>query len=177
MWAVVQGRGKLVKLLLAQNCVNPNRKDKFGRTPLMVAAIRGHEAALKLLLHKDGIQSELRDTFGRTARTDALKRGNLHIVRLLCQKQGDNSVVHEDESSGQRQEADQGRIFCSICLGFVPNASYHYHCGEYDRGDFDACQECIESGASCFDGSHALVRRIVKGGNLVEVADQILATE
>jgi Ankyrin repeats (many copies) len=144
----------------------------------MVAAIRGHEAVLKLLLHKDGIQPELRDTFGRTALTDARKRGNLHIARLLRQKQGDNSVVHdEDESSGRHQEADQGRVFCNICLGFIPNANYHYHCGKCDRGDFDACQECIESGASCFDGSHALVRRIVEDGNLVEVADQILAIE
>jgi len=43
---------KVVKLLLAENSVDPDFKDNNGRTPLSYAASNGQEAVVKLLLEK-----------------------------------------------------------------------------------------------------------------------------
>jgi len=49
MWAVVNGHEGVVKLLLEQGGVDPNRLDKYGSTPLSYAAKRGHAEVVKLL--------------------------------------------------------------------------------------------------------------------------------
>ena len=45
----------MVKLLLNQDGVNPDSKDRFSRTPLSRAAEKGHEAVIKLLLAQDDV--------------------------------------------------------------------------------------------------------------------------
>jgi ankyrin repeat protein len=47
----------VVKLLLAQDGVDPDSKDKYGRTPLWWAAGNGHEAVVKLLQWNDDLSS------------------------------------------------------------------------------------------------------------------------
>jgi len=51
MWAAENGHDPLVKLLLAQNSLDPDKVDpKYGRTALSRAAGNGHEGVVKLLL-------------------------------------------------------------------------------------------------------------------------------
>jgi ankyrin repeat protein len=45
-----------VKLLLANDRVEPDTKDKSGRTPLSWAVENGHEAVVKLLLADDSVR-------------------------------------------------------------------------------------------------------------------------
>jgi ankyrin repeat protein len=47
----------VVKLLLAQDGVDPDSKDTSGRTPLSWAAENGHEAVVKLLQSNDDLSS------------------------------------------------------------------------------------------------------------------------
>jgi ankyrin repeat protein len=54
------GHEAVVKLLLTTNGVDPDSKDKHGRTPLSWAAENGHEAVVKLLLEK-GAELESKD--------------------------------------------------------------------------------------------------------------------
>ncbi|KAI5299712.1 Cell differentiation protein RCD1 [Ascosphaera pollenicola] len=46
----------------------------------------------------------------------------------------------------------------------------HYHCDECDNGDFDLCPFCIDSGATCHDNSHFLVKRFMRDGLVVNQA-------
>jgi ankyrin repeat protein len=43
----------VVKLLLATDHANPDSKDCYGQTPLLLAAGSGYDAVVKLLLAKD----------------------------------------------------------------------------------------------------------------------------
>jgi ankyrin repeat protein len=50
-WAVRRGHEAVVKLLLAEDSVDPDSEDtKYGRAPLSWAAEEGHEAVVKLML-------------------------------------------------------------------------------------------------------------------------------
>jgi ankyrin repeat protein len=53
-------------LLLATDGVDPDSKDKDGRTPLLLAAANGHEAVMKKLLAKDGVDPNSKDDDGQT---------------------------------------------------------------------------------------------------------------
>ncbi|KAH7063229.1 hypothetical protein B0J12DRAFT_558545, partial [Macrophomina phaseolina] len=48
-WPVENGQEAVVKSLLANDCVDPEPKDVWGRTPLSRAAGKGHKAVVKLL--------------------------------------------------------------------------------------------------------------------------------
>jgi hypothetical protein len=48
----------VVKLLLTQNDINPNFKDKFGAMPLLLAAEYGSEAVVELLFVWDDINPD-----------------------------------------------------------------------------------------------------------------------
>jgi ankyrin repeat protein len=50
IWAAQNGHEAVVPLLLGQEGVDPELKDKGGRTPLGWAAWSGHEAIVKLLM-------------------------------------------------------------------------------------------------------------------------------
>jgi len=56
----------VVKLLLARDNINPNSKDKFRATPLLLAAEYGSKAVVELLLIRDNVnldpKSALKDT-------------------------------------------------------------------------------------------------------------------
>jgi ankyrin repeat protein len=54
-------------LLLEKDGVDPVSKDKFGQTPLSLAAWNGHEAMVRLLLAKGGV----RRGFQEQVRSDA----------------------------------------------------------------------------------------------------------
>lgn len=43
----------------------------------------------------------------------------------------------------------------------------HYHCNACFLGDFDLCQGCVSNGVHCFVPEHQLVKRILKGGTIV----------
>jgi ankyrin repeat protein len=56
----------LIKLLLAEDGVDLDSKDKQGQTPLSWAVAKGHEAVVKLLLTEDAIDPDSKNIYGRT---------------------------------------------------------------------------------------------------------------
>ncbi|PVH71069.1 hypothetical protein DL98DRAFT_597280 [Cadophora sp. DSE1049] len=85
-WAAWNGRGAVVKLLLATEGVDADSKDTNGRTPLSWAAWNGrlswatengHEAVVKLLLATEGVDADSKDTNGRTPLSWAAWNGRL----------------------------------------------------------------------------------------------------
>jgi ankyrin repeat protein len=158
---------------LAKRLVDPDSKDKYGQSPLLLAAGKGYGAVVKLLLTQKVVDPASEDKFGRTPLSWAAWRGNPNIVKLLLEKYKDNGIVARDEDVkiAASPAADHSRITCDICLLRIPNVDSHTHCGLCVDGDFDICRDCVASGAFCFDQSHKLIKRTVKNGMLVDVPD------
>lgn len=53
-------------------------------------------------------------------------------------------------------------IDCNNCGQSIPNE--HYHCSICDNGDYDLCLHCVNSGISCQDDDHWLIKRFVQDG-------------
>lgn len=181
--------GEVVCLLLNTGA-DPNSKDIYGRTPLMFAAAIGHEAISSLLLQAGSdinttdingrtplvnaaaggsltlVQILLdmkadparKDKYGRDAEYEANKRGHRNVARaLLCSTGGENILLSGAKSS----KRSRGQTFCDICFVILPYGSHYFHCKICHGGDFDICQYCEESGASCFMEGHQLYKGII----------------
>ncbi|KAH7026195.1 uncharacterized protein B0I36DRAFT_155084 [Microdochium trichocladiopsis] len=67
-------------------------------------------------------------------------------------------------------------VCCNKCDKAVPDA--HFHCSKCDDGDFDLCQECVNSGITCNDDSHWLIKRTIKDGEITQsTTARILTTK
>ncbi|RAL06884.1 ZZ type zinc finger domain protein [Aspergillus homomorphus CBS 101889] len=55
-------------------------------------------------------------------------------------------------------------IDCNRCGLSIPNE--HYHCSLCDDGDYDLCPQCVDSGATCLNEEHWLIRRSIKDGKV-----------
>jgi len=82
-WAARQGNEEVVKLLLAQDDVDPNKPSNKGQTPLWWASQNGHERVVELLLAETKVNPDSPDIGGRTALWYASRNGHEGVVRLL----------------------------------------------------------------------------------------------
>jgi ankyrin repeat protein len=98
-WAAENGHEGVVRLLLANDGVDPDSKDgRSGRTPLSRAAEKGHGAVVQLLLEKDGVDPDSKEGgYGRTPLSWAAERGHEAVVRLLLAMDG----VDPDSKDGR----------------------------------------------------------------------------
>lgn len=64
-------------------------------------------------------------------------------------------------------------VCCNKCDKAVPNA--HFHCSKCDDGDFDLCQECVNSGVTCNDETHWLIKRTIQDGEIKQSTTAILS--
>src|SRR5438034_116131 len=81
--AAANGHEEVVKLLLADDFVNPDSKCIDGWTPLLSAAARGHDAVVKLLLADSRVNPESKNIDGCTPLLSAAARGHDAVVKLL----------------------------------------------------------------------------------------------
>lgn len=56
-------------------------------------------------------------------------------------------------------------IDCNECHKSIPNE--HFHCSICEDGDFDLCQNCVDSGVTCDGDDHWLIKRFIQGGIIV----------
>ncbi|KAK5562498.1 hypothetical protein LTR43_011895 [Exophiala xenobiotica] len=147
-WAAARGQEKIVKLLLAKDTVDHNSQDMYGQIPLLLAAGNGHEAVVKLLLANSATLSDSKDKFGRTPLSWAASRGNINAVKLILKNYERHGIVvrEKDVDIGRPPAADQeSRIYCGICLWWIPNINSYHHCEICVNGDFDICEDCKRS--------------------------------
>ena len=66
-WAAHGGYETIVKLLLANDSIDPDLKDsQCSQTPLSWAAESGHDAVVKLLLETGQVEADSKDEDGQT---------------------------------------------------------------------------------------------------------------
>jgi len=82
-WAARNGHEGVVKILLGQGEVNPDKPDRWGQTALSFAAENGHEGVVKILLGQGEVNPDKPDRWGRTALSDAARRGREGVVKIL----------------------------------------------------------------------------------------------
>ena len=73
----------VVKLLLKQNSVDRDSKDKGNRTPLSFATEKGNEMVARLLLERNA-EVEVKDRNSRTPLLWAVENGYKLVAELLC---------------------------------------------------------------------------------------------
>ncbi|KAI0858119.1 ankyrin repeat-containing domain protein [Xylaria cubensis] len=79
----------VVRVLLERDDVSPDCQDKFGLTPLSIAASQGREAMVRLLLSNNRVDPNSKDlTHGNTPLSVAAMEGHELIVKLLLAKKG-----------------------------------------------------------------------------------------
>ncbi|GAD92189.1 ZZ type zinc finger domain protein [Paecilomyces variotii No. 5] len=64
-------------------------------------------------------------------------------------------------------------IDCNHCGQSIPNE--HYHCSICDDGDYDLCQQCVDSGVSCNGDDHWLIKRFVNDGIVTNSTTETIA--
>ncbi|PUU78812.1 ankyrin repeat-containing domain protein [Tuber borchii] len=95
-WAAERGNEHIVKLLLAQNGVDPNTPCDQGRTPLLWAVNSRQESIVKLLLGDTKVDPNTPDDLhNRTPLFWAVENGHLGIIKLLLHKKKVNPNIPE----------------------------------------------------------------------------------
>ena len=97
----------MVKQLLAEDGVDVDSKEKYGRTPLSWAARNGHEEVVKKLLAKDGVNVDSKSKFGQTPLSWAAENGHEAVVKQELAKRGVD-VESEDIPVRRRCRGRQG---------------------------------------------------------------------
>ncbi|KAA8649917.1 hypothetical protein EYZ11_009027 [Aspergillus tanneri] len=93
--AAQHGHIEIVRLLLAQDGVDPNSGDMYDRGPLSLAAWYGHEQIVQVLLRVQGINAHARDAHGLTPLALAAWNGQAAVVELLVQQPGVDVNSHD----------------------------------------------------------------------------------
>lgn len=90
------GHVAIVQLLLEQEGVDANSKDRNDWTPLPWASEKGHKAVAKLLLKHGGVDTNSKDKKGATPLSRAASRGQTAVVQLLNQEGVDADSTDND---------------------------------------------------------------------------------
>ena len=119
-WAAWKGHEVIVRLLLAKpdgtdglwskmpqvmnmirgrRQINPNKPDKYGQTPIFLAATEGHEEVVQLLLRRKDVKADAADGYGCTPLFSAFNRGHEGVVKLLLERE--DVSINEAEKNGQ----------------------------------------------------------------------------
>jgi len=88
---------RVVDIVRRRRYVNPNKPDKYGQTPILLAAEEGHEGVVQLLLGRKDVDPDAADGYGRTPLLWASGKGREGVVKLLLE-QGNVSIDRPDKS-------------------------------------------------------------------------------
>jgi len=85
-YAARYGQEEVVKMLLAQDDIDPNELDLRDQTPLLWAALNGHEGVVKMLLSRGDTNPNRCDSFDRTPLWMAVADGHSGVVKMLLER-------------------------------------------------------------------------------------------
>ena len=95
IWASIEGRMKIIKLLLSKGA-NVNDKDNHGYSVIILASYEGHMNVAELLLSK-GANVNDKDNDGRSSIIEASDQGHVSVVELLLSK---GANIHDISNDG-----------------------------------------------------------------------------
>ncbi|KFG77859.1 Ankyrin repeat protein [Metarhizium anisopliae] len=107
-YAASAGSKEVVELLLSQNGVNANQRDKKNRTPLIYAAAAGSKEVVELLLSQDGVDAAHVDDSGQPPLSEAVQARNEEVIRLL---------VNPDLYRGGKDDYCAKPLLCAVATG------------------------------------------------------------
>jgi len=90
---------QVLKIVSGRRYVNHNKPDKYGQTPILLAAAEGHEGVVQLLLEMKDVKADAADGYGRTPLLCASSKGNSGVVKLLLEREDVN--IHRVDKDGQ----------------------------------------------------------------------------
>jgi hypothetical protein len=159
-------------ILLSSTKVHIDDKEFYGRTSLWCASAAGKESTVELLLDKYGGNADLEDKLGRTPRSIAVKRRHHAVVELFDKRYGSNDRGTLDRTETLNtirttKTRDASELRCIVCTVIFWTHTCHYHCDSCADRQFDICADCVESGASCMDTTHKLIKREWDDGSWV----------
>jgi len=99
-WAAHNGHEEVVKVLLAQENISPDKPDNDGRTPLSFAAENGHEGVVKMLLRREDVNPDKPDNKGLTPLAFAARNGREGVVKILLGREDVNP--DKPDNDGQK---------------------------------------------------------------------------
>ncbi|KAF3216760.1 hypothetical protein TWF106_008161 [Orbilia oligospora] len=159
-YAASCGNTAFLKLILAAENVELDRKDSYGSTLLSKVVRKGNEEVVRMLLATNAVNLQSEDAFGRSIIWWAKRQGHHNIAHLLIEDAKRRGIILPDVDVPLRNRSglDEARRTCDICrLNMLKNSAF-YHCRSCDDGDFELCLDCVEVGAHCLDESHEIVR-------------------
>lgn len=164
--AAKAGKHECVTALLSREPrALPNIKDRYGATPLIVAARNGHNRVIRALISQSDISIYDVDLFGYNASHWASRCGDPDTEKLL---EHYFSVEHAESAGSTAADLDRIPLarfkeigcFCDVCgrsTAHDPHgqAQVCNVCVDDDAG-FLICYPCLCQGAACRDASHKL---------------------
>jgi ankyrin repeat protein len=167
------GHKSVLDLLLAVPGHHPDHGDHYGRTPLWWAAAGGNGHIVKLLLGQYNSDPCKADWLGRSPALIAARNGNYAAMDVLLSSIATGSTSeYERTIAAFTANASWREVFCDICTVPIQISDQQFHCRICSGGDWDMCKECKEGGASCYDTSHSLIKRVMRDGSWTEIVDE-----
>ncbi|KAF2965989.1 hypothetical protein GQX73_g7572 [Xylaria multiplex] len=106
-WAARFGHEAVVRLLLANDAVNPDSRCDCQRTPLSYAAEKGHQGVVKLLLERGEVNPSSRDSnYGRTPLVWASMNGHEAVAKLLKESSCESPMSPLSTELAEQREAE-----------------------------------------------------------------------
>jgi ankyrin repeat protein len=155
--ASFKGHLDLLKFLISRLNTTLQCEDRYGRTLLWWAAAGGNAAIVETLIRQYNFDPRVSDRLGRTPFWIATKKGHDAVSKLLWEECGEAGT--ERPVPSERDHDPQGMI-CDVCTSSIAVTAFQYRCYLCADGEWDLCEDCEASGASCADATHTLVKRI-----------------
>lgn len=163
--AAYGGHEQLLELLISKYSIS-RLQDYYGRTLLWWAAAGGNIAIVETLIDQHNIDPKTADKFGRKPSWIATKKGHGAISALLNGYVGE---IDKEQEASPKVSNDDSHLECDVCTWSIPKSALHYHCNICAGGDWDVCEDCTNTGATCVELAHTLVERTMLDGVWVEV--------
>lgn len=164
------GNDAVIEVLLSRGAkpAMSNAKERYGATPLIMAARNGHEGVVKRLMELDDISVDETDDRGRSALYWATRSGSEATKLLLLSAVEEAGIeVSEEEREAPDEQIvgfDKDVCFCDVCGRSTTSAKLSqaegYECRECrecvvgNDSIFLICWRCSADGYRCRDGTH-----------------------